>query len=128
MNLIKRIRIKLTTLWEFNLFQRFGFPIVKQEKISKSIIKKYLPDQPIIIDCGAHDGADSEELLMILGGQIHAFEPVNAIYQRLRTRVSKNENIHCYKLALSDQTGIQTFYVSEGNLMHQVLYLNQKII
>lgn len=58
------------------LFRKFAIPIKIDEKISKKYLKKFLPQQPTIIDCGAHDGSDSVELASTIGGNIYSFEPV----------------------------------------------------
>jgi hypothetical protein len=71
------------------LFQKWGIPAVKQDKISKSILIKYLPANPVIIDCGAHDGNDSVEMVKILGGQVHAFEPIDDLFERLKRRTER---------------------------------------
>lgn len=114
MTLINKIKTKYQSLKEYYLFQKWGMPAIKLDKISKSIIRQYLPTNPIIIDCGAHDGADSIELASILGGQIHAFEPVPSLFNRLLGRTKTFKNIFCYNVALSDETGDQYFFVSEG--------------
>jgi FkbM family methyltransferase len=115
MNLISRARVKFSSLTEFYFFQRSGIPKVKSEKISKSVLKKYLPASPVIIDCGAHDGTDSIELIRILGGRLHAFEPVPEIYSRLVERTKQYGNIITYPLALSNKSGVDHFFVSEGD-------------
>lgn len=114
MGLIASIRIKLRSLYRYYVFQRLGFPRIEKEQISKSFIKKFLPKSPVIIDCGAHDGSDSVELAKILKGRVHSFEPVEVIFKRLKQKTSGNSNILCYPYALSDSTGTQHFYVSEG--------------
>lgn len=96
------------------LFEKYAIPKIKNEKISKQLLKKYLPKNPIIIDCGAHDGADSVELVNALIGTVHCFEPVNDLYDRLEQRTKKYSSIHTYKLALSNKSGTDTFYISEG--------------
>jgi FkbM family methyltransferase len=115
MNLFDKTRIKLNSLREYYFFQKWGLPAIKSEKISKSFIKKFLPLNPVTIDCGAHDGADSVELSKVLGGPVHAFEALPHIYKRLLQRTKKDKLIFCYPLALSNTTGHQNFYVSEGN-------------
>ena len=97
------------------LFEKFALPKKQGENISKIILKKYLPVNPIIIDCGAHDGHDTVLLLKTLKGTIHAFEPVLNIYNRLVKRTAPDKNIHCYNIALSNETGMQDFYISEGD-------------
>lgn len=103
-------------LWkEFYGFQKLGIPPVKQEKISKSLLKKFLPASPVMIDCGAHDGTDSIELVRVLGGKLHAFEPVPSIFNRLIANTKPYKHITAYQVALSNQTGKQVFHVSEGH-------------
>jgi FkbM family methyltransferase len=115
MTIINKISTRLAWMKEFYMFQKFGYPAVKQDKISKSILKKYLPANPVIIDCGAHDGIDSVELAKVLGGQVHAFEPVNNLFDRLKKRTKDFPAIHCHNLALSNENGTAFFYISEGN-------------
>jgi FkbM family methyltransferase len=97
------------------LFEEYGWPAVKNEKISKRIIKKYLPEAPIAIDCGAFDGADSLQLARILHAKVYSFEAVPAIFAQLQKNVAGNTSIVCTPLALSNTTGKQIFYVSEGS-------------
>jgi FkbM family methyltransferase len=115
MSVINKITTRAAWLKEFYFFQRWGMPVIKQDKISKSILKKYLPNNPVIVDCGAHDGIDSMELAKILGGQVHAFEPVDNLFTRLKKRTKDVSNIHCYNLALSNESGTAFFYISEGS-------------
>ncbi len=96
------------------LFEKYALPKVRNENISKATFKKYLPANPVIIDCGAHDGADTVELAKLYKGQIHAFEPVENIFERLKKRTADYSSITCYKVALSDKNGTQNFFVSEG--------------
>jgi 2-O-methyltransferase len=114
MTLYQRITIKVRSTSEFFFFQRLGIPLIKMDKISKSALKKYLPENPVIIDCGAHSGADSVELAKILKGRVYAFEPVPDIYKILIEQTSAFKNISCYPLALSDKDGQQDFFISEG--------------
>ena len=96
------------------LFYYCAIPKMKKERISKILLKKYLPENPIVIDCGAHDGTDSIELAKILKGVIHCFEPVNGLFNKLQKNTIKYNNIKCYQIALSNKNGSQDFYLSEG--------------
>jgi len=83
--------------------------------MDKNIIKQYLPDNPIIIDAGAYDGADSIDFAnMFPNGIIYAFEPVSNIYNQLVENTKNYKNIKTYKLALSDTTVNKKIYVSSG--------------
>jgi FkbM family methyltransferase len=112
--MLNKFKIKINSLKHYYLFQRFGIPKKKEEKISKSILKRYLSNDPVVIDCGAHDGSDSVELIRILGGTVHAFEPVKEIFKRLQINTKPYNKISCYNIALSNKTGKQLFYISGG--------------
>lgn len=85
------------------------------ELIPKKSIKKYLPDNPVIIDAGAHTGGDSIEMSHIWKKAIiHAFEPFPEIYKQLVSNTSSQSNIYTYPLALSSKTGEADFFVSSG--------------
>lgn len=114
MSIINKISGKIHSYRDFYGFQKFGYPRVRDEIISKSVMKKFLPAHPVMIDCGAHEGADSIQLVKILGGTLHAFEPVPGIYGRLKDAVAKYPSIKTYPLALSNKTGHDHFFVSEG--------------
>ncbi len=109
-NILQKINYHLKKI----LFEKYALPKVRNENISKVLFKKYLPANPVIIDCGAHDGADTVALANTYNAQIHAFEPVEDIFKRLKQRTSKFPSIFCYNIALSDNNGKQNFYVSEG--------------
>ena len=97
------------------LFGKFAIPNVINEKISKAVLKKYLPANPVIIDCGAHDGADSVALAKLFkGATIHAFEPVKDLFTRLTDNTNHFKNIITYPIALADVDGEMDFYISAG--------------
>ncbi|MDO9374773.1 MAG: FkbM family methyltransferase, partial [Ferruginibacter sp.] len=96
-------------------FTKHGLPKIANEKISKVLLRKYLPTNPVIIDCGAHDGSDSIELAKLFRKAcIHSFEPVRNLHERLARNVKEFPNIHIHRIALSDENGIRRFYISEG--------------
>ena len=69
------------------LFEKFALPKVMNEKISKIVLKKYLPSSPVIIDCGAHNGADTIELANLFKhSTVHAFEPIERLFNELKAR------------------------------------------
>lgn len=106
----------ITNKWKKILFEKYGFPPKKMEIISKAVIKKYLPNNAVVIDCGAHDGKDSVELARLFtNGTVYAFEPAPKIFERLKKRTAPYQNIKCYNLALSDKIGTAKFYISSGD-------------
>lgn len=116
MNLVDKIILKSKIKYRFLMEQKWGIRKPSDSySISKSIIKKYLPANPVIIDCGAHVGADSIEMAKIFPkGTVHSFEPVPKIYEQLEKNSRKYTNIFCYKLALSNEDGCAQMHVSEG--------------
>jgi FkbM family methyltransferase len=87
----------------------------KLGEIPKNYIAKFLPQNPIIIEAGAHIGVDTLEMSTLWPlGHIHAFEPIPAIFQTLKENTSKTRNVTCYPLALSDSNGTAEIFVSGG--------------
>lgn len=81
--------------------------------ISKGLFRKYLPANPVIIDCGSHAGSDSIELSKIFPkAEIHSFEPIPEIFQQLKINTKKYKTIHCYPLALGNIDGKAEMFVS----------------
>ncbi|MGF1924716.1 MAG: FkbM family methyltransferase [Bacteroidia bacterium] len=81
--------------------------------ISKGSFRKYLPKNPVIIDCGAHIGADSIELSKIFpNAQIHSFEPVPGVFEQLSRGASSYKNIFRHQLALSNENKKSKMFVS----------------
>lgn len=96
-------------------FDNYAFPKVRNENISKSLFKRYLPVNPAIIDCGAHTGKDSVELANLFPlGQVHAFEAAPEIFEILKRRKTRRNNLNFHNLALADTDGEMDFYISEG--------------
>jgi len=117
MNLIKKVFFKLNSEFRFLIQQKWG--LIKPNDrfvISKSVLKKILPSDPIIIDCGAHVGADSVELSRVFPkGRIHSFEPVPEIYKSLLSNTKKFDNISTYPVALGTINGNSEMFVSSGS-------------
>jgi FkbM family methyltransferase len=83
--------------------------------ISKALLKKYLPENAVIVDCGAHIGMDSIQLARLFPlGRVHCFEPVPAVFAQLRQNIKKIKNISCYNLALGDMDGTRAMHISSG--------------
>jgi len=83
--------------------------------IPKSFMKTFLPDNPIIIEAGAHIGIDTCEMAKLWPkSKIFAFEPIPEIYSQLIKKTQSFENVRCFKQALSEKTGVVTMNVSKG--------------
>ena len=116
MNLIEKIRLRIKIETRFLLEQKWGLrKPADPHALSKSSLKKYLPKDVSIIDCGAHIGADSIELARIFPkGTIYSFEAVPQIYNHLKNNTRKYSNIICYQSALSNENGYAKMHVSSG--------------
>ncbi len=99
------------------LQRKLSKKIVKNEKINKVYIKKYLSDNPIIIDAGANNGSDSIEMARLYGRQakIYAFEPLPVVFQQLQHNIRRYKNIKAFSFALSNRNGEQELHVSSGS-------------
>ena len=82
----------------------------------KEYIKQFLPENPIILEAGAHNGSDTVEMARIFpGSQIYAFEPLPSLFNQLSQKTKDLSNIKCYRLALSSKPGKARFYICEPN-------------
>ena len=78
-----------------------------------TLLSKYLPENPVIIEAGACDGADSVIMANFWPqGTIYAFEPVPESYQTILNRIKNKSNIFAIEYALGDKNGTADFYTS----------------
>ena len=76
---------------------------------------KFLPDDPVIIEAGAHNGGDTYEIARRWpGGHVHAFEPVPELYEAVKQQTSNVKNVSYYPIALGEKNGTAEFFVSSG--------------
>ncbi len=75
------------------------------------IIKQYIPENPIILEAGAHHGEDTIKISQFWPlGTIYAFEPLPCSYIKLQKNVHTLTNVLCFPLALADKTCYADFY------------------
>lgn len=80
---------------------------------SMRVVIKYLPRNPVIIDAGAYDGAESCTMAKIWpNASIHCFEPVTELYNKVKKNISRYRNISAYPFALGPEKGSQIMYLS----------------
>lgn len=81
--------------------------------INKEKIRSYLPEKPIIFDCGAHIGQDSVEFAALWPeSHIHAFEGVPFLVEHLRRNVAPFPNVTVVPTAVWDRTGSMKMHLS----------------
>lgn len=89
--------------------------MIKVDKISKEYIKNFLPENPIILEAGAHIGRDTIKMAKLWpNSKIYAFEPVPELFKELEIKAKKFNNIFCYNLALGQKNEPRKFFVSSG--------------
>lgn len=85
------------------------------QHITKEFITQFLPENPIVLEAGAHIGRDTVKLAKLWPhGIIHAFEPIPILFEQLRKITARFTNIQCYQYALSNKSGITSIYESTG--------------
>jgi FkbM family methyltransferase len=78
-------------------------------------MKQFLPENPTIVEAGAHKGKDTLRLSKTWPkGFVHAFEPVPELFAKLVTTTKKRQNITSYPFALSDNSGKTGIFISGG--------------
>lgn len=97
------------------LLQSFPIVAAHSNDYIRTIVKKLLPDNPIILDAGAYNGEDAAKSAKLWpNGIVYAFEPVPQLFEQVQKNALEVPNMHCYQLALSDVTGKSKFYLSSG--------------
>lgn len=88
--------------------------IVHRDRISFDAIAKYLPEDPVIVEAGAHDGSTTVEMASFWPkSTIHAFEPVSSAASEVcRKVVAFGERVQCHQLALGDADSFMDMHVS----------------
>lgn len=78
-----------------------------------NLVKEYLPSNPIIIEAGAYNGADTLRMITLWpSSTIYAFEPVPAYFDILSKNTSKFSNIQRFQLALGEKIEQSVFYLA----------------
>ncbi len=88
---------------------------MKHISISKEFIKTLLPENPIIVEAGAHRGRDTIKLAKLFPlATIHAFEPIITLFSELQEKIADYPHIISYNYALGNSTGTANIYISSG--------------
>lgn len=62
----------------------------KHQPITKEMIARYLPKNPVTLEAGAHNGSDTVEMIELWPtATIYAFEPVPVLLAQLITQNQK---------------------------------------
>jgi FkbM family methyltransferase len=84
--------------------------------LNKPLLRRYLPDSPVVVEAGSYDGTDTEEMSRLWpDAQIYTFEPVPYLHRKVIERVGFRPNVQCSSRALGATTGTATLHVSSGS-------------
>lgn len=86
-----------------------------QGPILKEYLKTLLPENPVVLEAGAHKGRDTIKMVKQWpNGTFYCFEPSPVIFEQLKSVTADYPNIHAYQLALAAENGTAIFHVSSG--------------
>lgn len=79
------------------------------------LIKKYVPENPTIVEAGAQFGEDTKIMAeMWPGGRLYAFEPMPDNYSKLHIVAQEYDNVSASTLALTNEKKTANFWVCGG--------------
>lgn len=83
--------------------------------VSKKYISKFLNEDAIIVEAGAHTGVDTVEMAQMWPkSTIYAFEPIPELFNQLKEKTQAYSNVKCFQLALGNKTGKCIIHQSSG--------------
>jgi FkbM family methyltransferase len=93
----------------------YRLELPERGQVRKRDIERFLPSAPVVVEVGAHVGTDTAAMARRWrDGEIHAFEPVPALYRRLKAKVRRFDNVRTYQLALAARSAETVMHVSGG--------------
>ena len=83
-----------------------------QTRVPFNLLEYILPPHPIILEAGGHIGQDTKWMAELWhNGTIHSFEPHYHCFEILKNATIGYPNVALYPIALSNKSGIVSFYV-----------------
>lgn len=109
---------------------RLGFDVVKMTTYHQSIgqhLANVLAGKRIdaVLDVGANVGQYGELMRSLgFGGHIYSFEPVRAVFEKLRQAAAGDDKWHCYNLALGSAAEKKEINVYSSHVFSSFLEAN----
>jgi len=77
---------------------------------------KIVPDNPVILEAGAHYGEDTKRMQSVWpAATFYLFEPLPSSFAKLIEDTADMPRVTCYPFALNNYQGITNFYFNPGN-------------
>ena len=96
-----------------NLIKKLPFAFTLNQKYdgyTQQIIKRYCEPGSNCIDVGTHKGEILDLILKAApNGKHFGFEPIPVLYEELKKKYSRNQNVFIHPYALSDKKGLSNF-------------------
>lgn len=98
-----------------NIFKTRAQKMEAKGELTKKRLRAFLPENPVIVEAGAHVGRDTVEMSHLWpAGTIHAFEPVPELFEKLTAATRDCPNVIRHESALSNKTGTLKLNLSSG--------------
>jgi FkbM family methyltransferase len=88
----------------------------------KTMFEKHRID--LVLDVGANQGQFVETVRKFYKGKILSFEPINAVFNKLRNAAAADRQWDVYNVALGSQNGSQTINVYQSSVFSSFLKIN----
>ena len=80
-------------------------------------VKKYLPENPIVLEAGGRFGEDTVRMKSLWpNATMHVFEPLPSSFKTMLEAVNHLPDVHCYPYALTSYCGSTDFYINPENI------------
>lgn len=119
--LLSIMKIRFLILWYKVIHYFSQHSVIMHKRFAYT--RKFLPDDPVILEEGARFGEDTMRMCRIWPrSTIHAFEPLPNNAKMLERNTKHLGNVHFFPLALSNRNDKSIFYVNIANPGASSLY------
>ncbi len=81
-----------------------------------AFVKQWLPESPTILEAGGHFGEDTNRMKTVWpDATMYVFEALPSSFQVMVNATQHLSNVKCYPYALTNYSGITTFYIDFHN-------------
>ncbi|HSX13222.1 MAG TPA: FkbM family methyltransferase [Chlamydiales bacterium] len=111
------------TILQAEYIQTYEGPIKVEFSEYLSIVQKFLPENPVIVEAGGHYGTDTARFAKLWPkASIISFEPNPGAYTKLVMETLKYPNVQTFPIALGKYDGEAIFHVCYGSTGNNSIY------